>query len=97
MQFSDIWYFLSVKKLDMFIDVTTQVFLTIVHVYTSGVRDYIHVVDLAQGHVAALKCIENGCGCKVNSFVNKFINFVVGHINFIILYDLIAFQMIFIL
>lgn len=31
----------------------------------TGVRDYIHVVDLVQGHVAALKKIEEGCGCKV--------------------------------
>ncbi|XP_045157853.2 UDP-glucose 4-epimerase-like [Mercenaria mercenaria] len=31
----------------------------------TGVRDYIHVVDLAQGHVAALKHLEKGCGCKV--------------------------------
>ena len=29
------------------------------------VRDYIHVVDLAQGHVAALKYLEKDCGCKV--------------------------------
>lgn len=28
----------------------------------TGVRDYIHVVDLAQGHVAALKKLETGCG-----------------------------------
>lgn len=31
-----------------------------------GVRDYIHVVDLAQGHVAALKKGEENCGCKVH-------------------------------
>jgi len=32
----------------------------------TGVRDYIHVVDLAQGHVAALKKIEQGdIRCKV--------------------------------
>ena len=32
----------------------------------TGVRDYIHVVDLAKGHVAALKILEgNGCGYKV--------------------------------
>lgn len=31
----------------------------------TGVRDYIHVVDLAQGHVAAQKKIEKKCGCKV--------------------------------
>ncbi len=31
----------------------------------TGVRDYIHVVDLARGHVAALKAIEAGCGAAV--------------------------------
>lgn len=31
----------------------------------TGVRDYIHVVDLAQGHVAALTQIEQNCGLKV--------------------------------
>ena len=31
----------------------------------TGVRDYIHVVDLAKGHVAALKAIERNCGCAV--------------------------------
>jgi len=31
----------------------------------TGVRDYIHVVDLAIGHVAAAKRIESGCGCTV--------------------------------
>ena len=45
-----------------------------VHVYGNdyptpdgtGVRDYIHVVDLAEGHAAALKLFENGpCGVKV--------------------------------
>lgn len=29
----------------------------------TGVRDYIHVVDLAKGHVAALKYIDNVSGC----------------------------------
>ena len=41
-----------------------------VHVYGNdydtpdgtGVRDYIHVVDLAKGHVAALKKLEQNCG-----------------------------------
>ena len=28
----------------------------------TGVRDYIHVVDLAKGHVAALKKLESKCG-----------------------------------
>ena len=31
----------------------------------TGVRDYIHVVDLAQGHVAALKKLSTGCGLFV--------------------------------
>lgn len=31
----------------------------------TGVRDYIHVVDLARGHVAALKAIEENCGVEV--------------------------------
>ena len=31
----------------------------------TGVRDYIHVVDLAAGHVSALKAIESVCGLAV--------------------------------
>ena len=31
----------------------------------TGVRDYIHVVDLANGHVKALKAIENKCGLVI--------------------------------
>ncbi|MCF0151075.1 MAG: GDP-mannose 4,6-dehydratase, partial [Firmicutes bacterium] len=31
----------------------------------TGIRDYIHVVDLARGHVAALKAIEKGPGISV--------------------------------
>ena len=31
----------------------------------TGVRDYIHVVDLAKGHVKALQAIENKCGVEV--------------------------------
>ncbi len=31
----------------------------------TGVRDYIHVVDLAKGHVAALKAIASNCGLAV--------------------------------
>ncbi|MBP5535421.1 MAG: UDP-glucose 4-epimerase GalE [Bacteroidales bacterium] len=31
----------------------------------TGVRDYIHVVDLARGHVCALKAIERKCGLAV--------------------------------
>lgn len=31
----------------------------------TGVRDYIHVVDLARGHVAALKRLAPGCGVSV--------------------------------
>uniref|UniRef100_A0A672JD97 UDP-glucose 4-epimerase n=1 Tax=Salarias fasciatus TaxID=181472 RepID=A0A672JD97_SALFA len=31
----------------------------------TGVRDYIHVVDLAKGHIAALMKLKENCGCKV--------------------------------
>ena len=31
----------------------------------TGVRDYIHVVDLARGHLAALQAIEAKCGVRV--------------------------------
>lgn len=31
----------------------------------TGVRDYIHVVDLARGHVCALNAIENKCGLEI--------------------------------
>ena len=31
----------------------------------TGIRDYIHVVDLAKGHVAALKAIQTKCGTAV--------------------------------
>ena len=31
----------------------------------TGVRDYIHVVDLAKGHVAAVKYTEKNAGCEV--------------------------------
>ena len=31
----------------------------------TGVRDYIHVVDLARGHVCALKAINDKCGCEI--------------------------------
>ena len=31
----------------------------------TGVRDYIHVVDLAKGHVAALAAIEKNCGLSI--------------------------------
>ena len=31
----------------------------------TGVRDYIHVVDLARGHVRALSAIERNCGLEV--------------------------------
>uniref|UniRef100_A0A9J8BSP5 UDP-glucose 4-epimerase n=2 Tax=Cyprinus carpio TaxID=7962 RepID=A0A9J8BSP5_CYPCA len=31
----------------------------------TGVRDYIHVVDLAKGHIAAVRKLKDNCGCKV--------------------------------
>ena len=42
----------------------------------TGVRDYIHVVDVAIGHTAAMKKFEENCGFKVSiendSIVNEF-------------------------
>jgi len=39
-------------------------------IYSSwlGVRDYIHVVDLAKGHIAAIRKLKDSCGCKVRHF-----------------------------
>ena len=34
----------------------------------TGLRDYIHVVDLAQGHVAALTKLDEGCGCGLKVY-----------------------------
>lgn len=34
---------------------------------SAGVRDYIHVVDLAKGHIAALKKLKEQCGYRVGS------------------------------
>lgn len=31
----------------------------------TGVRDYIHVVDLAQGHISALRLLEESCGLRI--------------------------------
>lgn len=31
----------------------------------TGVRDYIHVVDLAKGHIAALRKLKEQCGCRI--------------------------------
>ena len=33
--------------------------------YGIGVRDYIHVIDLANGHVAVLKAIVRKCGVDI--------------------------------
>ena len=36
----------------------------------TGVRDYIHVVDLARGHVMSLNAILNNCGAKIYNLGN---------------------------
>ena len=36
----------------------------------TGVRDYIHVVDLARGHVMSLNAIDNKCGAKIYNLGN---------------------------
>lgn len=45
-------------------EVTSQ--MLYVYLFCEGVRDYIHVVDLAKGHIAALRKVEENCGCKVH-------------------------------
>lgn len=40
-------------------------------VFWTGVRDYLHVVDLAVGHIAALEKVEKMNGCMV-SLVDTF-------------------------
>lgn len=33
--------------------------------FVTGIRDYIHVVDLARGHLSAMQKIDEDCGLKV--------------------------------
>lgn len=44
---------------------------TVLLMILSGVRDYIHVVDLAKGHIAALRKLKESCGCKVGSRTSR--------------------------
>lgn len=37
-----------------------------VSVNSPGIRDYIHIVDLAKGHVAAINKLKTDCGCVVS-------------------------------
>ena len=46
----------------------------------TGVRDYIHVVDLAKGHVKALKKIEENA-CLLYTSVFIFYKTVISHTN----------------
>ena len=41
----------------------------------TGVRDFIHVTDLAKGHTAALKHIDSVNGCEVNFLIFVTISF----------------------
>jgi len=45
----------------------------------TGVRDYIHVVDLALGHVAALRALEANCRCKVSVCILVFTYLIFVH------------------
>lgn len=38
----------------------------------TGVRDYIHVMDLAEGHVAAIKFMEQSTGSSESSDGSKY-------------------------
>ena len=48
-----------------------------------GVRDYIHVVDLAKGHIAAMKKFKDNCGLQV--FIKNFSKIFVIILFFVIL------------
>ena len=39
--------------------------------YGTGVRDYIHVVDLADAHVKALEYLNTGTSCSLNLSTSK--------------------------
>ncbi|PIK53648.1 putative UDP-glucose 4-epimerase [Apostichopus japonicus] len=47
------------------ISVCVCVCLLLVYIYVCGARDYIHVLDLAAGHVAALNKTKEKCGFKI--------------------------------
>ena len=55
----------------------------------TGVRDYIHVVDLAQGHVAALRALEANCRCKVSVTSSAYLRNIYALIFFIAVFCLI--------
>lgn len=42
--------------------------ITLIYSSWLGVRDYIHVVDLAKGHIAAIRKLKDSSGCKVRNF-----------------------------
>lgn len=53
-QGADVYIFVASLALQVFVDFSF-----------SGVRDYIHVVDVAKGHVLALYKLAKKCGVKV--------------------------------
>lgn len=53
--------------------INVQNFVNKVFFVLLGVRDYIHVVDLAKGHIAALKKLKDDCGCKVRLSDQKYL------------------------
>ncbi len=46
--------------------------IALIYYFWVGVRDYIHVVDLAKGHIAAVGKLKDNCGCKVWQFFVPF-------------------------
>uniref|UniRef100_A0A3B1J0E8 UDP-glucose 4-epimerase n=1 Tax=Astyanax mexicanus TaxID=7994 RepID=A0A3B1J0E8_ASTMX len=56
----------------------------------TGVRDYIHVVDLAKGHIAALRKLNDNCGCKVRFLFTRLL--IVYFVGFPFSSDLLVFS-----
>ena len=60
-------YQLSLEDLLSMIQCNDLPFFYIYHTFFLGVRDYIHVVDLAKGHLKAIDKTQEDCGLKVGN------------------------------
>lgn len=45
---------------------TSYIFMCFLLFYLAGVRDYLHITDLAKGHIAAMSKVKDSAGFKVN-------------------------------
>lgn len=75
--FLDMLVFISVNRnVSIFFSFYFSVMtITLIYYFWVGVRDYIHVVDLAKGHIAAVRKLKDNCGCKVWHFFSSSLMF----------------------